>query len=103
MDTKAFKRSLHHADNYFRRGFGHGEVVATQMQSEYNSGLIQEIRDRHYSLTRGEVTIELAEAFGFCWGVERAVAMAYETRKHFPEERIWIDRKSTRLNSSHRT
>jgi 4-hydroxy-3-methylbut-2-enyl diphosphate reductase len=90
MDTKAFKRSLHHADNYFRRGFGHGEVVATQMQSEYNSGLIQEIRDRHYSLTRGEVTIKLAEAFGFCWGVERAVAMAYETRKHFPTEQIWI-------------
>jgi len=90
MDTKAFKRSLHHADNYFRRGFGHGEVVATQMQSEYNSGLIQEIRDRHYSLTRGEVTIKLAVAFGFCWGVERAVAMAYETRKHFPTEQIWI-------------
>ena len=90
MDTKAFKRSLHHADNYFRRGFGHGEVVASQMQTEYNSGLIQEIRDRHYSLTRGEVTIKLAEDFGFCWGVERAVAMAYETRKHFPTEQIWI-------------
>ncbi len=90
MDTKAFKRSLHHADNYFRRGFGHGEVVASQMQTEYNSGLIQEIRDRHYSLTRGNVTIKLAEAFGFCWGVERAVAMAYETRQHFPHEKIWI-------------
>jgi len=90
MDTKAFKRSLHHADNYFRRGFGHGDVVASQMQTEYNSGLIQEIRDRHYSLTRGEVTIKLAEGFGFCWGVERAVAMAYETRKHFPTEQIWI-------------
>ena len=90
MDTKAFKRSLHHADNYFRRGFGHGDVVASQMQTEYNSGLIQEIRDRHYSLTRGEVTIKLAEDFGFCWGVERAVAMAYETRKHFPTEQIWI-------------
>ncbi|MFO7143644.1 4-hydroxy-3-methylbut-2-enyl diphosphate reductase, partial [Arthrospira sp. PCC 8006] len=25
-----------------------------------------------------------------CWGVERAVAMAYETRQHFPTERIWI-------------
>lgn len=90
MDTRAFKRSLHHADNYFRRGFGHGDVVASQMQTEYNSGLIQEIRDRHYSLTRGEVTIKLAEDFGFCWGVERAVAMAYETRKHFPTEQIWI-------------
>ncbi|RMG10202.1 MAG: 4-hydroxy-3-methylbut-2-enyl diphosphate reductase, partial [Cyanobacteria bacterium J055] len=30
------------------------------------------------------------ESFGFCWGVERAVAIAYETRQHFPTERIWI-------------
>jgi 4-hydroxy-3-methylbut-2-en-1-yl diphosphate reductase len=32
----------------------------------------------------------MAESFGFCWGVERAVAIAYETRQHFPSERIWI-------------
>ncbi|AFY56351.1 (E)-4-hydroxy-3-methyl-but-2-enyl pyrophosphate reductase [Rivularia sp. PCC 7116] len=90
MDTKAFKRALQHSENYHRRGFGHKEEVATQLNSEYQSGLIQEIRDNNYSLTRGDVTIRLAEAFGFCWGVERAVAMAYETRKHFPSERIWI-------------
>jgi 4-hydroxy-3-methylbut-2-enyl diphosphate reductase len=90
MDTKAFKRSLHHSEKYFRKGFGHDQEVAGQMKTEYQSGLIQEIRDNHYSLTRGEVTIKLAEAFGFCWGVERAVAMAYETRQHFPTERIWI-------------
>lgn len=90
MDTKAFKRSLHHSDKYFRKGFGHEQEVAGQMQTEYQSGLIQEIRDNNYSLTKGDVTIKLAEAFGFCWGVERAVAMAYETRQHFPTERIWI-------------
>ncbi|MBD2258206.1 4-hydroxy-3-methylbut-2-enyl diphosphate reductase [Pseudanabaena sp. FACHB-2040] len=90
MDTKAFKRSLHQSDKYFRKGFGHEEDVAGQMQSEYQSGLIQEMRDNHYTLTRGNVTIRLAQAFGFCWGVERAVAMAYETRQHFPTERIWI-------------
>ena len=60
------------------------------MQTEYQSGLIQKIRDNHYTLTQGNVTVKLAQAFGFCWGVERAVAMAYETRQHFPSERIWI-------------
>ena len=90
MDTKAFKRSLQHSANYNRKGFGHQEEVATQLQSEYQSNLIQEIRDSHYTLKRGDVTIQLAQAFGFCWGVERAVAMAYETRQHFPSERIWI-------------
>lgn len=90
MDTKAFKRALQHSENYHRRGFGHKEEVANQLHSEYQSSLIQEIRENNYSLSRGDVTIRLAEAFGFCWGVERAVAMAYETRKHFPTEKIWI-------------
>lgn len=90
MDTKAFKRSLQHSENYNRKGFGHQAEVATQLQSEYQSNLIQEIRDRNYILQRGDVTIRLAQAFGFCWGVERAVAMAYETRQHFLAKRIWI-------------
>jgi 4-hydroxy-3-methylbut-2-en-1-yl diphosphate reductase len=90
MDTKAFKRSLQHSDNYHRQGFGHAEEVAGVMNSEYQSPLIQQIRENNYTLTRGNVTIKLAQAFGFCWGVERAVAMAYETRQHFPTEKIWI-------------
>ncbi|HEY9809791.1 MAG TPA: 4-hydroxy-3-methylbut-2-enyl diphosphate reductase [Halomicronema sp.] len=90
MDTKAFKRSLQQSENYYRKGFGHEEEVAGVMQSAYQSSLIQQIRDNNYTLKRGDVTIRLAEAFGFCWGVERAVAIAYETRTHFPTERIWI-------------
>ncbi len=90
MDTKAFKRSLHHSENYHRKGFGHEEEVASVMESAYQSPLIQEIRENNYTLQRGDITIKLAQAFGFCWGVERAVAMAYETRQHFPTERIWI-------------
>jgi len=90
MDTKAFKRSLHSSENYHRKGFGHEASVATQLQSEYQSHLIQQIRANNYRLQRGDVTIHLAGAFGFCWGVERAVAMAYETRQHFPIEQIWM-------------
>jgi 4-hydroxy-3-methylbut-2-en-1-yl diphosphate reductase len=90
MDTKAFKRSLNSSEHYHRKGFGHEAEVSGLMQSEYQSDLVQQIRDNHYTLQRGEVTIHLAQAFGFCWGVERAVAMAYETRQHFPTERIWI-------------
>ncbi|MEY2979624.1 MAG: 4-hydroxy-3-methylbut-2-enyl diphosphate reductase [Prochlorotrichaceae cyanobacterium] len=90
LDTKAFRRSLHHSDRYNRKGFGLTEEVSGTMDDAYKSGLIQTIRTNNFSLTHGKVTIRLAEAFGFCWGVERAVAMAYETRKHFPTERIWI-------------
>lgn len=90
MDTKAFKRSLQQSENYHRKGFGHEAEVANVMQTAYQSSLIQQIRDNNYRLERNGVTIRLAEAFGFCWGVERAVAIAYETRQHFPTERIWI-------------
>ncbi len=90
MDTKAFKRSLQKSDKYFRRGFGHETEVSTLLSQEYESQLIQTIRDHDYRLTQGNVTILLAEAFGFCWGVERAIALAYETRRQYPKEQIWI-------------
>jgi 4-hydroxy-3-methylbut-2-en-1-yl diphosphate reductase len=90
MDTKAFKRSLQQSENYHRKGFGHEAEVASVMKTVYQSSLIQQIRDNNYRLERNGVTIRLAESFGFCWGVERAVAIAYETRQHFPTERIWI-------------
>ena len=90
MDTKTFKRTLQKSDNYHRKGFGHETEVTESLNQEYQSNLIQTIRQNNYQITRGNVTIHLAEAFGFCWGVERAVAMAYETRTHFPDQRIWI-------------
>jgi len=90
MDTKTFKRNLQQSENYYRKGFGHQEEVAGVLNTEYESSLIKTIRENNYQITKGNVTIRLAEAFGFCWGVERAVAMAYETRTHFPTEKIWI-------------
>lgn len=90
MDTRAFKRSLHHSERYNRRGFGLGDEVAGSLQTAYQSNLVASLRSNGYELQRGRLTVRLAEAFGFCWGVERAVAMAYETRRHYPSERIWI-------------
>ena len=90
LDTQAMRRALHKSPNYFRQGFGHGEEAESTMRSQYHSDLIQTIREHNYIYTQGEVTIYLAKSFGFCWGVERAVAMAYETRTQFPNERIWI-------------
>ncbi|WP_414588671.1 4-hydroxy-3-methylbut-2-enyl diphosphate reductase [Scytonema sp. PCC 10023] len=90
MDTKAFKRLLHNSNRYHRQGFGREVEVMKLLQFEYQSSLIQQIRENDYTLQRGNLTIRLAEAFGFCWGVERAIALAYETRQQFPTERIWI-------------
>jgi 4-hydroxy-3-methylbut-2-en-1-yl diphosphate reductase len=75
---------------YYRKSFGLADQVAGELKLEYTSELVKNMRDSGNSLTRGNVTIKLAEAFGFCWGVDRAVSMAYETRKHFPDKTIWI-------------
>jgi 4-hydroxy-3-methylbut-2-enyl diphosphate reductase len=90
MDTVALKRLLQNSQQYHRKGFGREAEIAALLQSEYQNSLIQQIRDNGFTLQRGQVTIRLAEEFGFCWGVERAIAMAYETRQQFPTEQIWI-------------
>jgi len=46
------------------------------------------LRSRDHTLTVGGVTVRLAREFGFCYGVERAVEYAYQTRRKFPDRRI---------------
>ena len=81
---------LRPGSNYHRKGFGLKEFIKDELSREYESELITFIRQNNNEITREAITIRLAQAFGFCWGVDRAVSMAYETRKHFPERRIWI-------------
>ena len=40
--------------------------------------------------TFGDVTVRLAQEFGFCYGVDRAVDYAYETAHKFPDKRIYL-------------
>jgi len=48
------------------------------------------MKENAYTHKRGNLTLTLAKSYGFCWGVERAVQMAYEARKQFPSEKMWI-------------
>ena len=75
---------------YHRKGFGLKDQIAGELTTDYQSDLIAELRANGNTLKKGRVTIRLADAFGFCWGVERAVSMAYETTQHFPDRKIWI-------------
>ena len=74
----------------FRRGFGLKEQVEGQLDQDYRSRLVEEIRAKNNVLTVGDLTFRLAKEFGFCYGVERAVDYAYETRKRFPERSIYL-------------
>ena len=73
---------------YFRKGFGlKGEVEET-LAADYDGSLVDLLRSRDHTLTIGGVTVRLAREFGFCYGVERAVEYAYQTRRKFPDRRI---------------
>ena len=75
---------------YFRRGFGLKAEVRPIIDAEYHSHLVQDIRGKGYTTSFGDVTVRLAEEFGFCYGVDRAVDYAYETRAKFPEKRVFL-------------
>ena len=77
-------------DTYFRRGFGLKSEVRPFIDSEYHSALVQNIRSHGHELVLGDVTVRLAEEFGFCYGVDRAIDYAYETRHKFPDRSIYL-------------
>ncbi|KAL3538937.1 hypothetical protein ACH5RR_002303 [Cinchona calisaya] len=90
FDPKKFRYNLTRSENYNRKGFGHKEETLELMNREYTSDIIKKLKENGNEYTWGNVTVKLAEAYGFCWGVERAVQIAYETRKQFPTEKIWL-------------
>ncbi len=53
-------------------------------------GLVAQLRDDGFVTTVDGATVKLAEAYGFCWGVERAVQMAYEARNAYPGRQLHI-------------
>ncbi|HET7230997.1 MAG TPA: hypothetical protein VFJ16_13385, partial [Longimicrobium sp.] len=79
---------------YFRRGFGLRKEIEPMIRSEYHSALVDRIRAQGYQAQFGEpherVVVRLAEEFGFCYGVDRAVDYAYETRVKFPDRRVFL-------------
>jgi 4-hydroxy-3-methylbut-2-enyl diphosphate reductase len=56
----------------------------------YRSELIESLRGGEGTMTRGRVTVHTARTFGFCWGVDRAVAMVRDAIKAHPNQRIWL-------------
>ncbi len=75
---------------YVRKGFGLKAEVQGTLAADYTGQLVDLLRAREYTLAVGDTTVRLAKEFGFCYGVERAVDYAYQTRRKFPERRIFL-------------
>ncbi len=66
------------------------ERVAAEVAVHFHSTIVEKLRDKGGRMTVGNTTLLLAEQFGFCYGVERAIDLAYASRKVFPENRIFL-------------
>lgn len=57
------------------------KLVQEHVESHYRSPVVEYLRHTGRPLTAGGVTVKLAKAFGFCYGVERAIDLAYAATK----------------------
>jgi len=64
--------------------------VQAEVESHYRSEAVERIRAQGGVMQQGGTVIRLAKQFGFCYGVERAIDLAYAARKVFPEQRIFL-------------
>ena len=77
-------------NTYFRKGFGLKNEIAGRLTADYHSGIVEALKSNDYRLRVGPLTFRLAREFGFCYGVDRAVEYAYETRTKFPDRRLFL-------------
>ena len=73
---------------YFRKGFGLKQEVAGALSSDYHSRIVDYVRAHGYRASAGGLTFKLAQEFGFCYGVDRAVEYAYQAETKFPDKRV---------------
>ncbi len=66
------------------------QTVEAQVEEHYRSKLVEKIRSQGGRISAGGITVRLAKEFGFCYGVERAIDLAYAARKVFQGRRLFI-------------
>jgi 4-hydroxy-3-methylbut-2-enyl diphosphate reductase len=74
----------------FRKGLDLKAAVADELARAYHSTIVDGVKDADYRLVSGRLTLHLAREFGFCYGVDRAVDYAYQARRRFPDQRVFL-------------
>jgi 4-hydroxy-3-methylbut-2-enyl diphosphate reductase len=66
------------------------ERVQAEVETHYRSPLVETIRAQGSVVQIGNTTVRLAREFGFCYGVERAIDLAYAARRVFADKRVFL-------------
>jgi 4-hydroxy-3-methylbut-2-enyl diphosphate reductase len=74
----------------FRKGLDLKHAVAGMLAENYHSAIVDRIKADEFTYCEGRLTLHLAREFGFCYGVDRAVDYAYQTRERFPDRTVFL-------------
>ena len=74
----------------FRKGLDLKHAVSGLLSESYHSEIIERIKADDFTYRSGQLTVHLAREFGFCYGVDRAVDYAYQTRTRFPDRNVFL-------------
>ena len=74
----------------FRKGLDLKHAVAGMLAENYHSAIVEQIKADDFTYRAGRLTVHLAREFGFCYGVDRAVDYAYQTRERFPDRDVFL-------------
>jgi 4-hydroxy-3-methylbut-2-enyl diphosphate reductase len=74
----------------FRKGLDLKHAVAGMLADNYHSAIVDRIKAEDFTYKSGRLTLHLAREFGFCYGVDRAVDYAYQTRERFPDRSVFL-------------
>lgn len=66
------------------------KLVQEEVEKQYTSSLVQKVKSLNGGITVDNTTVILAQQFGFCYGVERAIDLAYATHRVFPDNKIFL-------------
>ncbi len=78
-------------EGFRRQGYKDTKEAAKEtMDKYYLSDVVKEFRENGFQLQRGDISWKLAKAYGFCWGVERAVSQAFEAAEKHPDRNVYL-------------
>jgi len=75
---------------YFQKGFGLKAEVLPILERTYQSQAVERLKALGYEAGARDLRFKLAREFGFCYGVDRAVDYAYQTRQRFPDRQVFL-------------
>lgn len=91
LTKRQMRQRILRQDNFERHGFSDmKDIIEEKMDNAYSADITKEFRENDYTIKRGDVKWRIAQAYGFCWGVDRAVSQAFQAVEKYPDRRIFI-------------